>query len=115
MSTDRTTWKKFESRVARFFGSTRAPLSGRNGKQTGSDSLHPAVFVECKLRAESAVHSLFAEIEKRAIAEGKTPLLALQWKNHAGWLLVCRPEDIHLLASYAKNCENLPDGGSDER
>jgi len=106
--TDRSTWKKFEQRVARFFGSTRAPLSGRNNKITGSDSLHPALFIECKLRAESPIHKLFAETQAKAQAEGKTPLLALQWKNHAGWLLVCRPEDIHLLASFAKNCSILP-------
>ncbi len=112
--TDRSTWKKFEQRVARFFGSTRAPLSGRNNKITGSDSLHPELFIECKLRAESPIHTLFAETEAKAKAEYKKPILALQWKNHPGWLLVCRPEDIHLLSSLAKDCDNLP-GGKDSQ
>lgn len=113
MSTDRSSWKKFERRVAAFFGSSRTPLSGGNGKQTRSDTLHARLFIECKLRAKSPVHRLFAETEHLAAKEGKTPILALQEKHHPGWLLVCRPEDIHLLASYAKGCESLPDGGTD--
>jgi hypothetical protein len=108
--TDRSTWKKLERRVAGFFGSTRAPLSGGNGKQTRSDTLHPALFIEAKLRAKSPVHRLFAKVETLAAKERKTPILALQEKYHPGWLLVCRPEDIHLLASCAKACESLPDG-----
>jgi len=107
--TARNTWKQFERRVATFFGSTRTPLSGGNGKQTCSDTLHDRLFIECKLRAKSPVHRLFAETEKLAVKEGKTPLLALQEKHHPGWLLVCRPDDIHLLASYAEDVDSPPD------
>jgi hypothetical protein len=107
-TTHRSTWKQFERRVARFFGSTRTPLSGGNGKVTRSDSLHPALFIEAKLRVKSPVHRLFAETAALAVKEGKTPILALQEKHHPGWLLVSRPESIHLLASYAKDCDSLP-------
>ena len=49
-STHRTTWKKFESRVASDFGTTRTPLSGMVKTITNSDTLHPKIYVECKLR-----------------------------------------------------------------
>ena len=107
MSTSRRAWQIFEQRVARFFGSERNPLSGSGAGLTASDSKHPAIYIEAKLRAKSPVHRLFAETEAAARKEGKTPVLALQEKYHAGWLLVCRPEDIHLLSNYAKDYESL--------
>lgn len=109
MSTSRSTWKAFERRVAAFFHSRRAPLSGSNGGQTGSDSLHPSVYIECKLRAKSPVHRLFAEVAKSAAREDKVPVVALQEKNHAGFLLICRPTDLHVLASFAKDIDHLPE------
>ena len=108
MSTTRRAWQKFEQRVARFFGSERNPLSGSGAGLTASDTKHPALFIEAKLRVKSPVHRLFAKTEQEAKKEHKTPLLALQEKNHAGWLLVCRPEDIHTLSSYAKDYDSLP-------
>ncbi len=114
MSTDRSTWKKFERRVAAFFGTRRKPLSGGNSGGSRSDSEHEQLFIECKLRAKSPAHRLFAAVEQLAAKEGKTPILALQEKHHPGWLLVCRPEDIHLLASYAKDGEARPDSEADQ-
>jgi len=112
--THRRTWQLFEERVARFFGAHRNPGSGCGMTETQSDSLHPALFVECKLRARSPIHALFREVEAKAKREGKTPILALQEKHYPGWLLVCRPQDIHLLASYTKDYESLPTGETDE-
>jgi len=100
MTTSRSTWKAFERRVASFFGSRRAPLSGSNGGQTASDSLHPDLYIEAKLRAKSAVCTLFEQVERSARVEDKLPVVALQHKNRAGWLLVCRPGD---LVEIAKN------------
>jgi len=112
--TDRTTWQKFERRVAAFFGTKRKPLSGGNSGGGRSDSQHERLFIECKLRAKSPVHRLFAGVEKQAAKEDRVPLLALQEKHYPGWLLVCRPEDIHLLASYAKDYESLPVGEQEQ-
>lgn len=84
-------------------------MSGSNGAQTGSDTLHKQLFIECKLRAKSPVHCLFAQVEKSAAKEGKTPVVALQQKHCSGFLLVCRPEDLHVLASYAKDIDRLPE------
>lgn len=107
--TDRSTWKKFERRVAAFFGTKRNPLSGGNSGGTRSDSRHEQLFIECKLRAKSPVHRLFTDVATLAAKEGKTPILALQEKHHPGWLLVCRSEDIHFLSNLAKDYETLPD------
>jgi hypothetical protein len=115
MATTRRTWQMFEQRVAAFFGTRRKPLSGGGSGGSHSDSQHEQLFIEAKLRAKSPVHRLFAVVEKHAAAEGKTPLLALQEKNHVGWLLVCRPEDIHLLSSLARNYKSLPDAVIEER
>ena len=107
-------WKAFEQRVARFFHSERTPLSGACGKQTASDTLHPALFIEAKLRSKFAICALFRKVEERAKAENKIPVMALQDKFHAGWLLLCRPEDVGKIASWAANYENLPDVRDEE-
>lgn len=96
--TSRSAWKRRERAAAALFGSRRAPLSGSNGGQTGSDSLHPDVYLETKLRAKSAVHALFDRTAEAAKREGKTPCLALAMKNRPGFLIVLRPEDIHVMA-----------------
>jgi len=106
--TTRRAWQLFEARVAAFFGTRRKPLSGGDSGGSRSDSLHDQLYIEAKLRAKSPIHRLFAAVEKQAAAEGKTPVLALQEKCHAGWLLVCRPQDVHLLSSLAKDYKSLP-------
>ena len=50
--THKETWKLFERNVARDFGTTRTPLSGMVKTITNSDTLHPKIYVECKLRAK---------------------------------------------------------------
>ena len=106
--THRTTWQKFEKRVAAFFHTKRQRSSGGSADYGDSDSQHDAIYIEAKLRAKSAIHTLFAETERRAQKERKIPILALQLKNHTGWLLVCRPSDIHALSGYARNEEETP-------
>ena len=71
------TWKAAERRVARMFGTTRTPLSGGNGKQTRSDTLHPRAFIETKYRKRFAAAQLFRETEELARAEEKLPVVAL--------------------------------------
>lgn len=48
--TSKSTWKKFEIRTASDFGTTRTPLSGMVKTITNSDTLHPKLYIECKLR-----------------------------------------------------------------
>lgn len=51
-TTHKETWKSFERKVAKDFGTTRTPLSGMVKTITNSDTLHPKIYVECKLRAD---------------------------------------------------------------
>ena len=106
--TNRRTWQLLEQRVASFFNSRRTPLSGSASAHTESDTLHAALFIEVKLRQKSPITDLFTQVQEKAKKENKIPLLALQKKNHKGWLFVCRPEDIHVISSYAKDFESLP-------
>lgn len=49
-TTSKETWKLFERNVAKDFGTTRTPLSGMVKTITNSDTLHPKIYIECKLR-----------------------------------------------------------------
>lgn len=97
--TSKSCWKGFERLVAKFFGSKRVPLSGSNsGHGTNSDSLHPKVYIECKVREKIAIWSLFVDTENKAKVEKKVPVVALKQKNEKGYLLVIRPEDLQKIA-----------------
>ena len=83
------TWKAFERRVARFFGTERNALSGGNSKLTRSDSLHPKLFVEAKQRQRFAVVRLWDATKRLADREQKTPVVCLSEKGRPGfWILV---------------------------
>ena len=91
MSTARNTWKQRERDAADEFGTKRQPSSGSMGRsdQTRSDSVHPAVFIECKLRPSHAPVTVWRDAAEKAKKEGKTPVVCLMEKFHKGrwWLL----------------------------
>ena len=91
--TARNTWKQGERRVARFFGSERTPLSGGNSGHTRSDTLHPRLFIETKMRKVHAVRTLHDETKELAKKEGKIPVVALIDKNRPGFLLCVHSDD----------------------
>ena len=96
--TSKSTWKGFERIVAAFFGTKRVPLSGSNsGHGTNSDSLHPKVYIECKVREKFALWSLFKDTESKAKVEKKVPVVAIKQKGEQGYLLVLRPQDLEKL------------------
>ena len=83
------TWKANERKVSDFFGTTRTPLSGGNGKQTRSDTLHPRLFVECKYRQRHSAVNLWKETLEKAQKEHKIPVVCLCEKRKEGfWILV---------------------------
>ena len=93
--TSKSAWKSFERVVATYFGTRRVPLSGSNsGHGTNSDSLHPKLYIECKVRSKIALWQLFTDTEKKAKVEGKVPVVAIKQKGEKGYLLVMRPEDL---------------------
>ena len=99
MTTHRSTWKHLERQVAKFFGSVRNALSGRNSKVSASDSIHPTLFIECKLREKMPVWDLWEQSQEFGNKEGKTAVVALKKKGKKGFLLVIHCEDL------AKVCE----------
>lgn len=93
--TSKSAWKSFERTVANYFGTRRVPLSGSNsGHGTNSDSLHPKLYIECKVRSKIALWQLFVDTENKAKVEGKIPIVAVKQKGEKGYLLVLRPNDL---------------------
>jgi len=101
MATSRSTWKRRERDSAALFGTRRQIGSGSGGRadQTRSDSLHPRIFLETKLRASSAVRTLFDKTAAMAKAESKIPVLALFDKGRPGALLVFSADHLIEIAA----------------
>ncbi len=101
MSTHRSTWKRRERDGAGLFGARRQPGSGSSGRadQTRSDSTHERLFIETKLRAASAVRSLWERTREHARRESKTPVLVLYAKGKPGGLIVAHQDDIAAVAA----------------
>lgn len=106
MATSRRTWQKREQGVAGLFGAKRQYGSGGGGRedQTRSDSTHPRLFVESKLRAKHATRTLHDATRALARKEGKTPILALCDKNRPGALIVVHTDDLDRLVIEFAAC-----------
>jgi hypothetical protein len=106
--TSKNCWKGFERVVAKFFGTRRVPLSGSNsGHSTNSDSLHPKIYIECKVRNKFSLWSLFKDTEDKAKQEKKIPVVAIKQKGEKGYLIVVRPEDLEKLVKIKREYEEL--------
>jgi len=104
--TDKT-WKANERKVASFFNTTRTPLSGGNGKQTRSDTLHSSLFVECKYRIRHAVISLWKSTKELADKEDKIPIVCLCEKGKEGFWILCHSDDLMKISETMYNkCED---------
>ena len=90
-------WKKAERRIASYLGTTRTPLSGGNGKQTRSDTLHPAIFVEIKQKQRHTTYTLYRNTKALARKERKVPLVVLDEIRAPGQLLVIHSADMPAL------------------
>ena len=101
--TSSTTWKSFEREVATEFGTKRVPLSGSNsGHNTNSDSLHPELYIECKVRQNVWLHTLYNDTESKAKVEGKIPIVAIKQKGQKGYLLAFKPEYLEKITEIHK-------------
>ena len=97
--THRNTWKAFEREAARFFGSTRTPLSGGNSKITRSDSLHKRIYIESKYRAKHAILATWRDAKAKADVEGKVPVVCVREKGKKGFWILIHCEDLEEIAS----------------
>lgn len=100
--THKSTWKKAEAKVAKFFNTTRTPLSGGNSKITRSDSLHSKLFIENKLKKKIAAVTLWDDANKKAKKENKIPVVTLQQKNRHGFWIFCHSEHFQTIANCLK-------------
>ena len=84
------------------FGAKRQVLSGSSGREdsTRSDSTHPRLFIETKLRASAATRTLWEKTRGLASRERKTPVLMLYSKGKPGALVVVH--ESHLAAVAAE-------------
>ena len=88
-------WKAFERRVADFFHGKRNPLSGGNsGSGTRADVIHDRLFIECKKRVKHSAVTLWDDTKKKAVKEGKTPVVCLSEKNRPGFWIVVHSDDF---------------------
>lgn len=101
--TSSSTWKRAESALGAIFGARRRPLSGSSNRDDidGDDVLHPRLFLESKLRARSAVWTLWLRTQAEArkclrVYQGghKTPVLGLREKYKRGLLLVIHSDNF---------------------
>lgn len=89
-------WKQRERSGAASFGAKRTIGSGSLGREdrTSSDTTHPKLFIEIKLRAKHTVLSLYDKVAKLARREKKTPAILLAEKNRPGFWLLVKLEDL---------------------
>ncbi len=107
--TARGTWKKCEQRAAAVFGARRQPMSGSSGREdvTRSDSTHPRLFIESKLRASHAARTLHDATKELARRESKIPILCLFDKSRPGFLVCIHSEDLPAVANELLAAEKL--------
>lgn len=106
--TARSTWKAAERRIATIFQSYRTPLSGGNSRHTKSDSLHPRIYLEVKLRKKLPQAALWREVKAAASAENKIPVIVLIEKHSRYPIVLCALEDLQAIAK-----EMMPEGTRD--
>jgi hypothetical protein len=80
--TDKSTWKKRESKIAKDFGTKRNPLSGSMSGHSSSDSLSETFYLESKLRGKPPGWNLFLDTKDKAKLENKIPIVILSKKFH---------------------------------
>jgi len=96
LSTARGTWKAVERRVATFFKTKRAYGSGSGGRPdiSKSDTTHPTLYIEAKLRETHAARTLHDDVREKAKKEGKTPVLVMADKSRPGFLVCVHCDDL---------------------
>lgn len=93
-------WKDTERKAAKAFGGERNPLSGRSGKHTAADVIHPSLFIEVKHPKRIPAHTLWEKTKELAKAEGKVPVIVLKEKGKREEIVICRLADLKDIGKY---------------
>jgi hypothetical protein len=94
--TDRRTWQKQETRVAKALGGQRIPYSG-SGQFEGEegDVFHKNFEIECKYRSPRLrVIGWFKEVRQRARKSKKIPMLVVREKGTHGDYVIMELNDF---------------------
>lgn len=94
--TSKSTWVRAEQGLAAIFGALRRPLSGSANRDDidSDDSLHPRLYLESKVRANSALWTLWRKTRAAAIRAKKVPVLGIREKHGKGCLLVIHEDHM---------------------
>lgn len=84
----RSSWKRVERVVAAKVGGRRNPLSGSSSGHTSGDVISDNLYVEVKTRKSMAIFKWWDNVKKKAIKEGKRPLLVLHQTGKHSYLKV---------------------------
>jgi hypothetical protein len=110
-------WKQAERRIASFFGTVRAVLSGSSNRDDKgcSDSVHEALFIEAKYREKHQVRTLHDRTKALAAKEKKLPVVALVDKSRPGFLICIHSDDFvgvvaEFLASFDGEAKDALEG-----
>lgn len=101
--TSRRTWQKREQAAAAIFGARRQRCSGSSGieGETRSDSTHPRLYIEHKLRAKHAVVATWGDAYRKACKERKTAVVVISQKGTRGeFVFFHSPDFPAVVANY---------------
>ena len=89
---NKSNFKGTERQIAKLFGTVRTPLSGGSSRHTRSDTLSDTLYIECKKRKHMAIHVLYADTKKKALAEGKIPVVVTKETGLRITLITTEPQ-----------------------
>lgn len=95
-------WKQQERRVAKMFGAKRTPLSGSRSLHTGSDIIHPRLYIEAKYRKRISILDMFPEVAEKAKKENKIPVMVIKSKKLKDDYFMVRARDLVKVAKELK-------------
>ena len=95
-------WKKSERRLAKRFGTTRTPLSGRGSRHTSGDIISNTLYVEHKIRKKMPFKQLLQDTEAKARREGKVALIVVRERGSPRWMAFLNLDDIPKVAEEMK-------------
>lgn len=78
-------------------GTNRTPLSGENSRHTGSDTLHPDLFIEVKSWKDPTCYDEFRDLRKQAQRRNKEPMLLIERKKNEAFDPIVITEMEHAL------------------
>lgn len=102
-------WKAFERRIADALGTKRNPLSGSNSGHSESDTLHPELFIECKLRKRIPFMKDWEKTKKSAKKEKKIPLVVFHEKKRKENIVMMSFEDFEEMYTDLQRWKSLAD------